>query len=171
VRSWDDYLDAIPADARDDVVAAIHGEQRRLSTMNREDVIYFAEQSFSCLPGNPFQSRHADTKFAQLVIPGDEHYASSCMINALGDICDRLGKKTLVWRLVTKVDYSDQLGTMRAVIWVDGCQSYGRWRNDDWRPPYPVLRCSKPRPAMLEWRRDPNLVVPVGDDPTTPGAA
>jgi hypothetical protein len=173
VRSWDDYLDLIPPDRRDDVLAAIHGEQRRLHTMNREDVIYFAEQSFSCLPGNPFQSNHKDTKFAQIIVDGDEHHASSCMINVIGDIANRLGKVNLVWRLLTKVDYSDQLEIMRTVIYIDGCRNYGKWRNDGWMPPFPILSCSREQKpvAMLEWKRDPNLVVPVGDDPTTPGAA
>lgn len=145
--------------------------------MRRDDVIYFAEQCFSCTIGRPYRTVDLDglTPYVQLITSGDERHAMACLINALQAIHDRLGKAQLVWRMTSKVDYSDLLLTGRTRIWIKGCDDYGWWRKDDWLPPYPHLTWSRPSSALpvLSWIRDPNLVVPVGDDPppTTPGAA
>ena len=140
-----------------------------------QDAIYYIEQRFNCKRGYPAKStdREGLQKYVTLVARGKDGTRGSMLINAMSDIADHMkwmvtGRPVLHWRYTTKVDdyarYEQNMLVTR--IYIEGCDDYGRLRDDTWVPVYPYLAYSKPAQALIELKPEAKAIVyPVHTGP------
>lgn len=131
-----------------------------------QDAIYYIEQRFNCKRGYPAKSIDQEGlhKYVTLVARGKDGTRGAMLINALSDIADHMkwmvtGRPVLHWRYTTKVDDYPFRGMTVTRVYIEQCDDYGRLRDDDWLPPFPYLKYTRPGQLLIELSPEAKAVV------------